>query len=50
MIQRPKAQVIEDVLAYAREHNVSVAQALKKDFIEPLQNKAQYKSLLNKQT
>ena len=50
MIQRPKSQVIEDVLAYAREHNVSVAEALKKDFIEQLQNKAQYKSLLNKQT
>jgi len=47
IIKRPKSQVIEDVLAYAREHNVSVAEALKKDFIEPLQWKTEYKNMLS---
>jgi hypothetical protein len=30
-------------LAYAQKNNVSVAEALRKNFIEPLQNKKEYK-------
>lgn len=43
IIQRPQSQVIDDVLAYAQKNNVSVAEALRKNFIEPLQNKKEYK-------
>ena len=50
IIQRPKQQVIDDVIAYAKANWISVAEALKKNFIEPLQSKPEYKSLLNKQT
>lgn len=44
IIQRPQAQVVEDVLAYAQKNGVSVAEALKKNFIEPLQSKQEYKN------
>ena len=44
IIQRPQAQVVEDVLAYAKANWVSVAEALKKNFIEPLQSKKEYKT------
>lgn len=44
IIQRPQAQVVEDVLAYAEKNGVSVAEALKKNFIEPLQSKQEYKN------
>jgi len=43
IIKRPQAEVVEDVIAYAKANWVSVAEALRKNFIEPLQNKAEYK-------
>lgn len=46
IIQRSKSQVVDDVLAYAQENWVSVAEALKKNFIEPLQSKPEYKSMI----
>ena len=44
IIQRPQAEVLEDVLAYAKKNWVSVAEALRKNFIEPLQSKQEYKN------
>lgn len=44
IIQRPQAEVVEDVLAYAQKNGVSVAEALRKNFIEPLQSKQEYKN------
>ena len=46
IIQRPQSQVIDDVLAYAEEHGVSVAEALRENFIKPLQNKKEYKNMI----
>jgi hypothetical protein len=48
IIQRPKAQVVADVMKYAKSKGISVSQALKENFIEPLQNKPQYKSKVDK--
>lgn len=48
IIQRSQPQVVEDVIAYAKEHWISVAQALKENFIEPLQNKQEYKNAIAK--
>lgn len=50
LIMRSKQQVVDDILRYAKENGVSVAQAMSENFIEPLQKKPQYKSLINKQT
>ena len=44
IIKRSQSEVIDDVLAYAKEHGVSVAEALRKNFIEPLQSKQEYKN------
>ena len=43
IIQRPKQQVIDDVIAQAEAEWISVAEALRKNFIEPLQSKPEYK-------
>ena len=43
IIQRSQAQAVEDIIQYAKDHNISVAQALTENFIKPLQNKAEYK-------
>jgi len=43
IIQRSQAQAVEDILAYAKEKWISVAQALTENFIKPLQNKPEYK-------
>ena len=43
IIQRSQAQVVDDVIAYAKKNWISVAQALSENFIKPLQNKAEYK-------
>lgn len=43
IIQRSQAQVVDDVIAYAKKNWISVAQALTDNFIKPLQNKAEYK-------
>ena len=50
LIMRSQGQVVDDILRYAKENGVSVAQAMSENFIEPLQKKPQYKSLINKQT
>lgn len=50
LIMRSKQQVVDDILRYAKEKGVSVAQAMSENFIKPLQNKPQYRSLINKQT
>lgn len=43
IIQRSQAQVVDDVIAYAKKNWISVAQALSENFIKPLQNKSEYK-------
>nr|DAN88055.1 MAG TPA: Protein of unknown function (DUF2624) [Caudoviricetes sp.] len=45
---RSKQQVVDDILRYAKENGVSVAQAMSENFIEPLQKKPQYKAMINK--
>jgi hypothetical protein len=37
MIKRSQQQALNDILQYAKDNNVSVAEALSKNFIEPLQ-------------
>lgn len=44
IIQRPKAQAVTDILSYAKSKGISVSQALKDNFVSPLQNKAEFKS------
>ena len=36
---------MEDVYAYAKKHNVSLATALQKDFVDQLKAKPEYKEL-----
>lgn len=43
IIERPQSLVVDDVLAYAKKNWVSVAEALRQNFIIPLQNKKEYK-------
>ena len=43
IIKRSQAQAVDDIIAYAKKNWVSVAEALTKNFIEPLQNKDEYK-------
>ena len=43
IIQRSQAQVVDDIINYANEHWISVAQAMTENFIKPLQWKAEYK-------
>ena len=50
MIKRSQQQALNDILQYAKDNNVSVAEALSKNFIEPLQWKAQYQAAVNKTT
>lgn len=47
IIERPQSQVVDDVLAYAKANNVSVAEALRQNFIKPLQNKKEYKTKIS---
>ena len=37
IIKRSQAQVVDDVIAYAKKNNCSIGEALTKNFIEPLQ-------------
>ena len=46
IIKRSKSEVIDDVLAQAKAEWISVAQALRKNFIEPLQWKPEYKNMI----
>ena len=48
IIQRPMNMVVNDVLKQAKAEGISVEEALKKNFITPLQGKAEYKAMLNK--
>ena len=43
IIQRSQAQVVDDIINYANEKGISVAQAMTENFIKPLQWKAEYK-------
>ncbi len=43
IIQRSQQQALEDILNYAKEKNIPVAQALTENFIKQLQNKDEYK-------
>ena len=45
IIERPKEQVISDVIAYANNKWITLEQALKENFIEPLRAKDQYSAL-----
>jgi len=47
IIQRSQAQVVDDIINYANEKGISVAQALTENFIKPLQWKAEYKSRIS---
>lgn len=48
IIQRSQAQAVEDIIAYAKNKGISVAQAMTENFIKPLQNKKEYKNMLAK--
>ena len=48
LIMRSQGQVVDDILRYAKEKKVSVAQAMSENFIKPLQWKAEYKAMINK--
>ena len=48
IIQRPLNMVVSDVLKQAKAEGISVEEALKKNFLSPLQGKAEYKAILNK--
>ena len=48
IIQRPLNMVVNDVLKQAKAEGISVEEALKKNFVAPLQGKAEYKAMLNK--
>lgn len=50
LIQRSQSQVVDDVLKYAKEKGISVAQALSENFIKPLQNKPEYRAMIAKST
>ena len=47
IIERPKSQVIEDVLAYAKENWVSVWEALRQEFVKKLMEKPEYQKSIN---
>ena len=46
IIKRSQSQAVDDILKYAKENWVSVAEALTKNFIEPLQSKQEYKNAI----
>lgn len=50
IIQRSKWQVINDVIAYAKKNWVTLSEALKKDFIEPLRAKPEFDRISSWQT
>ena len=49
IILRPQAQVVDDILALAKKEGISVGEAMRKNFTDPLQKKDGYKKLMNKQ-
>lgn len=42
IIQRSKSQVINDVMAYAKNHWVSLSKALEENFVKPLRSKPEF--------
>ena len=44
IIKRSQAQVVDDIIAYAKKNNCSIGEALTKNFIEPLQSKQEFKN------
>ena len=46
IIKRSQAQVVD--IAYAKKNNCSIGEALTKNFIEPLQNKPEYRNMIAK--
>lgn len=48
IIQRSKAEVVWAVQKLAKDKGISVSQAFKENFITPLQDKKEYKSLIDK--
>jgi len=49
IILRPQAQAVEDIIAQAKRERISVGEAFRKNFTEPLQGKDGYKKLMNRQ-
>lgn len=47
IIKRSQQQVVDDIIKYAKDNNVSIWEALTKNFIEPLQWKTEYKNVVN---
>ena len=48
IILRPQAQVAQDILALAKKEGISVGEAMRKNFTEPLYKKPEYRAMLNK--
>lgn len=45
IIERPQAQVVNDVIAYAKEKGITLSQALKENFTDFLKQKPAYKNM-----
>lgn len=48
IILRPQAQVAQDILALAKKEGISIGEAMRKNFTEPLYKKPEYRAMLNK--
>ncbi|MDO4713962.1 MAG: hypothetical protein Q4B28_04960 [bacterium] len=49
IILRPQAQAAQDIIEQAKREKISVGEAMRKNFTEPLQGKSGYKMLMNRQ-
>ena len=47
IILRPQAQVAQDILALAKKEEISVGEAMRKNFTEPLYKKPEYRAMMN---
>ena len=50
IILRPQSQVVDDILALAKKEGISVGEAMRKNFTEPLQKKPEYRAMMSKLT
>lgn len=48
IILRPQAQAAQDIINLAKKEGISVGEAMRKNFTEPLQKKAEYRAMMNK--
>ena len=48
IILRPQAQVAQDILALAKKEGITVGEAMRKNFTEPLYKKPEYRAMMNK--